>query len=109
MDDIVESIIISEGTCDNEFIQNNNTLTKINEESQSSNSSKGNERDNEEERQQSELDDSTTFINYTHSYELEDLGSNSSELSFSQANEEDEDDDESYYENRTKTNLDQSD
>lgn len=109
MDDIVESIIISEGTCDNEFIQNNNTLTKINEESQSSNSSQGNERDNEEERQQSELDDSTTFINYTHSYELEDLGSNSSELSFSQANEEDEDDDESYYENRTKTNLDQSD
>ncbi len=88
MNDIIESIIISEGNENNDeysmHTPNTATLPKINEESRSANTSSSdqNESSNSEKQEKetcydSELDDSTTFINYTHSYELEDMGSDS--------------------------------
>lgn len=126
MNDIIESIIISEGTCDNdEYTRSGHTLThtttilpKINEESRSTSnntqttSSDSQPQDYEEDEPDdkqtetvydSELDESTTFINYTHSYELEDAGTDSSDQSFSHTIEDD-DENESQFENRTKTN-----
>jgi len=127
MNDIIESIIISEGCAENndEYSMqtpNTATLPKINEESHSSTTSSsdqnnsseasnGNANRREKENEtcyDSELDESTTFINYTHSYELEDVGSGSdSEQSLSDTIEEGGGDEEES-ENGTKSDSEQS-
>ena len=95
--DIVESIIISEGIeaqlGDDETKMNlisEDTLSQLNNNNERPNEDDNEEEDDEEEENKtlndSERDESVTFINYTHSYELEELESDS-ELSFSQSND----------------------